>query len=271
MTERAWELTLDCPACRTEGTWAEIYVEGMRGASEGHCEVCGHRREQGRVVHPGLQMADPDVARRALDAWAKRQGLSTEELAHHIFGLDLDEVIARYHRSEPVSTVLDAIAFLFPAMGCTVSAAPRANVPPPPRTSSQEPASPPDDPHTPGKVLATVMVADGTLLPRERAYIDRFLERHQLPPLAKDAIRPWRPHELGPVRDPELARATLEAAVELMHLDGIRDLAELRVVRTFARVWGIADEQIDVWDRHYARRHAPPLRALWRALTHWTS
>ena len=112
-------------------------------------------------------------------------------------------------------------------------------------------------------------LADGTLTGAERGYIDRFLAAHGMEPLTPQELRPWRPHELGPLRDRELAEATLQAAVELMHLDAVRDGSELRIVRTYARVWGVDEAKITAWDRHYDRHYAPPMSSVWRALSRW--
>lgn len=264
---RAWQVVGDCEACRTEGANTEIHAEGV-GAIRSTCQVCGRTEEAGEVVQSGLDMRDTTVARNAIDAWARREGLTTGELADGLVGLPLEEIVHRYHTGQPVPTTLDVLAFLFPGMSAgvapgnvSVSEEALADAPAPERT--------PDDPRAPARVLVSVMIADGTVSAAERRFVDRFLDAHGMTPLTPDEIRPWRPYELGPVRDRALAEATLKASVELLHLDGVRDGSELRVLHTFARTWGIDTERIDAWDRHYDRHHAPPLRTVWRALSRW--
>lgn len=263
-TGRAWQVVVDCDACLTEGATTEIHTEGcVLGSS---CQVCLRTVEAGELVEPGLDMTDATVAREALHDWASREGLEIGELARGVVGLELAEILARYARREPVPTSLDVLAFLFP--GSTAGGSP-TNVPIAPTPAPTVRSAVPADPRAPARVLASIMVADGTLGAAERRFVDAFLVEHGMEPLEPAEIRPWRPHELGPVHDRDLAEATLEAAVELVHLDGVRDRSELRVLHTFARVWGVDASRIDTWDRHYDRHHAPPFRTVWRALSRW--
>ncbi|MCA9566966.1 MAG: TerB family tellurite resistance protein [Myxococcales bacterium] len=271
MTEvagRAWQVVVDCVTCNTEGAATEVHAEGAEHPLTSTCAVCGRETASGELVSGGADMRDPEVARQALAAWAEREGLSSEGLADAVIGLPLEEVVHRYAHGHPVPTNLDVIAFLFPGMAA--GAAPKGvNVAVGEVESAREVERTPDDPRAPARVLVSVMLADGTLTGAERGYIDRFLAAHGMEPLTPQELRPWRPHELGPLRDRELAEATLQAAVELMHLDAVRDGSELRIVRTYARVWGVDEAKITAWDRHYDRHYAPPMSSVWRALSRW--
>jgi uncharacterized tellurite resistance protein B-like protein len=214
-------------------------------------------------------MRDPEQARRALEQWAVFEGLTLDELSAGVLCSPVDEVVQRYATGQPVPTALDVFAFLFPGAS--------AGVLPPSDSASSERSAPkrarpapiPDDPRAPARLLASVMVADGSMHPSEQAHVARFLEEHQMEPLAPEELRPWRPYELGPVRDLELARAALKSAVQLMHLDGVRDPSELRIVRTYARAWGVDDADVQEWDTAFDHHYAPALRIVWRALSRW--
>lgn len=267
----AWQVVADCHACRTEASVTEVHAARV-GIVARTCAACGTTAEHDgdRLVEVlGADMRDPEAAREALTRWAERENTALDELVASTMGRSVDEVLASYAAGEAVSTNLDVLAFLFP--GATAGAAPdgvsiaepeAVPVRPPPEEV-------PDDPRAPARVLATVMLADGSLRADEKAFVADFLAERQISPLQPDELRPWRPHELGPVRDTELARATLKAAVELMHLDGVRDGSELRIVQTFARVWGVDASEVDAWDRTFDHHYAPPLRMVWRALSRW--
>jgi hypothetical protein len=59
----------------------------------------------------------------------------------------------------------------------------------------------------------------------------------------------------------------LEAAVELVHLDGQRDDSEWRMIRDYARWWGISESTIGAWDLKYQAKYASPLQTVWSALS----
>jgi hypothetical protein len=126
---------------------------------------------------------------------------------------------------------------------------------------------PPWDPRTPARLLASVMVADGSLRAVERRFIAELLERERLAPLASDDLHVWRPSELGAPPDDALRDRLLEAAIHLMYADGQRDDSEWRVICTFGRAWGAPEERLDGWDERYARRYGSLLGRLGRALS----
>lgn len=300
-----WQAIGDCGRCRVEGATVELIDPGhpsfLYGRAlltncklcqrtedyiglEGRCSSCGEAIDDrardlhgcgacGHVPDPdvveGIDLSDPEAIRLALKSWAADEGMSPAELCEHSLGLTEDELIARLARGEKIESSLHAIAFLFPGMAAGGSAdeavftAPRE---PPPAPEPVEP-----DPMAPARLLVSVMLADGAMLAAERKFLDGFLATHGIPGLSDDDLRPWRPHEVGPIATPELAEATIEAAVELMHLDGSFDGSELRIIRTFARVWGVSEQKLAGWTRKYERRYAPPLSTLWAALSRWVS
>lgn len=271
----------ECRMCGEQAVAASSGLSPAHAVGDRRCPSCAEPLDDGsldarRCVRcdwapgiertPGVDVRDPETARAALTRWAEAEGLTLEELCGGELGGTPDEVIGRYTRGERVTSGLDAYAFLFPGMAAGTA----SSVGEPPARSGQADAIPvPHDPRAPARLLASVMVADGELRAGERTYVDRWLEREGLPPLDPVELRPWRPHEVGPIGDPALALRALEAAVELMHLDGERDGSELRIVRTWARVWGIGEDRVAAWNDRYDRRYAPPMATVWRALSRW--
>jgi len=246
-----------CPACRKPL---------QEGAHESHtCAHCDYTVTLTRT--PGLDLTDEQAIRSALTAWAKDEGLSLDELCEGSLNGSTEQVIGRYLGGEPVESTLDAIAFLFPGMAAGTAVG--VQVQPSTETEVSSPPERISDSRAPARLLVSVMVADGQIRVGERAFVDAFLEREGLSPLSAPDLRPWRPHEVGPLLDQGLAERTIETAVALMHLDGERDGSELRIVRSFARSWGVPDAQLDRWNRTYDRRYAPTFSVVWRTLSRW--
>jgi hypothetical protein len=246
-----------CPGCRKPLSVAS--------REAGCCEECGWTAEI--TVKAGLDLTDPTRIRDGLTAWAATEGLDIDELCESSLGGTTEEVVALYLRGEPVESTMDAIAFLFPGMaaGGSTGTAVRAPV----KEAAAPPPERPRDPRAAARLMISVMVADGQIRAGERRFVDAFLREEGMAPISPSELRPWRPHEVGPVGSQELAERTVHAAVELMHLDGERDGSELRIVRTFARAWGVLESEVEQWNRTYDRRYAPPLRVVWRALNRW--
>ena len=302
-----WQAVGDCSWCKVEGATVELIDPSHPSfhygrAADSTCQLCGHREtyegltvgtcracgdgltEHAREHHAcercgdlpavtrvnGIDLADAIQVRRALDAWAQREGMRTDELCQSSLGLDVDEVVQRLVTGQLVESTLHAIAFLFPGMAAGGSASESIVTEAPVVPAAVVPLQA-IDPRAPVRLLISVMLADGAIVAGELSFIERFLTTHGLSAIQPEELRPWRPHEIGAIQDEAMALAALEAAVELMHLDGSRDGSELRIVRTFARVWGIPEAQIEKWNRTYERRYAPPLSIVWRALTRWVS
>lgn len=267
--------TLSCNLCGYAETYDGLDLQRCvscgealtEGAREAHaCEACGHA--PAATVTDGIDLQDGDAVRTALLGWARREGLEVDELTSGSLGLDPDTLVTRLAAGEPIESSLHAIAFLFPgvAAGGSASATVPDDVVPPPAPVIE---LAPVDVMAPARLLVSVMLADGAIVAGEQAFVEAFLVKHALPPLQPEDLRPWRPHEIGRIESDALARASLEAAVELMHLDGARDGSELRIIRTFARVWGIPEADVARWNERYERRYAPRFSVLWRALSRW--
>lgn len=287
MSGQPWQVLADCPRCRVEAAVVEWMDPAHASCAAGEpesrrCRACGHEErwlEVGRwdTITSARDLRVAGVARASLAAWCEADGggdLDAFCLAS--FGLGADEVVARLGAGEAVGSTFDVIAFLFPHAGAASapSERPRLHLGEAPEPRQPPPTPPlvtPMEPRTPGRFLVSVMVADGALRAGERAFVDRFLLRNELPALAADDLRVWRPLELGPPPPPELRDRLLEAAVHLMHLDRSRDGAEWRVVRAFASAWGVPESTVVAWDERYSRRYTTVMQRLGALLGGWVT
>lgn len=244
-----------CPGCRQA-----LVVQ------EGRCAGCGFAPTLVPAVPPA-DLGEASRARQALARWAEEEGeAELEVFCAGSFGATADEVIGRLVRREPVPTTFDVIAYLFPqsSAGGPVQRAIQGGPGEGAGTSLQGPsklqgpgerAAPEWEVRTAARLLASVMVADGKLLASERGLLAKVLERERLPPLSSGDLRVWRPSELPVPGDVGLRDRLLEAAVQIMHVDGERDESEWRVVRGVARRWGVAEARLQEWDQRYEARY----------------
>ena len=259
-----------CPGCG-----APMDPDTMEAS---RCPACAFSPAVRRVADPA-DLARAEPARAALARWAAEEGESDLDVfCRGGFGGEPHEIVAKLVAREPVPTLFDVVAFLFPTGGGGGSAPVHRAVDrrPTSGTSGDAPFEAPAASDRPpvaatlaGRVLASVMVADGVVRQVERRVADLFLAQRGLPPLTPDDLRVWRPSDLGPPPDDALRDAVLEAAVRLMHADGQRDDAEWRVVRTFAAAWGASESRLDAWDRQSERRFGSTSARLGRTLNRW--
>lgn len=286
----AFEALTDCVACLVESAVVEVIAPGATGGVvlESRCRVCLRAQRGGIEVHPGDRLlGDPARARAALARWAEEEGDPDPArfVLAHFGGLDADGVAARLARGVRVETSFDAIAWLFPGVGAvgggspdradTLVDGPRAH--PEPRRSSFPEAPmrrtslvPPTIPRTndampphknpirvAARALASVMLSDGIATPADRAFVDRTLASWSHPPLRDDDLAVWRPHDLA---FPDDAQRTIEAMARLAYVDGQRDATEWRVVREFARAWGVSLERLERFGDRLDREHQRGVR-----------
>lgn len=98
----------------------------------------------------------------------------------------------------------------------------------------------------------TIILADGDVHPREERLLGQLLTRFGAPTLPPEVARVHRPAELG--RPPEPG-AVLAAMEQLARCDGVLDRSEVRVLREYARAWGLAAEHLrppGVWAEAWA-------------------
>lgn len=278
-----WQVLADCPHCRVEAAVLEWMDPAHPPCSQGlpewrRCRLCGFEERTTpdgtwAAVAAPQDLRAAGAARAALARWAEAEGdPDVDAFCEGNFGAEAEEVVRRLVAGDAVASTFDVIAFLFPQAGAATAAPERPRVTdgaeavreaPPPR------AVPDMDPRTPGRFLVSVMVADGQLRQGERAFVDAFVRRNELPPLTPDDLRVWRPMELGPPPPPALRDRLLEAAIHLMHLDRSRDGNEWRVVRAFASAWGVGEPALRRWDDEYSRRYSSVMQRLGALLGRW--
>ncbi len=250
-----------CPGCR-----APLSADARSGRSP--CAGCAYTPTLQTIREPE-DLLDPGRALWALRRWARSEGVDVEAFCNMHAGTGAAEAARSIAAGDGLATSFDVIAFLFPGGAPAAHTTPQR---PSEVTTLQRPVIevPPDlqpmDPRTPGRMLASVMVADGSLRASERRFVARWLDREGLPALDAGDQQVWRPTELGGAPEPQLRDRLLEAAVQLMHLDRERDGSEWRVIVLFARAWGADERRLADLDRRCGRRYLSLRSTLGRAL-----
>ncbi len=238
---------------------------------EGTCRLCAHRVELGEVTRQGQRFTDVAQARSALLAWASAEGDPDLEsfCAGSLCGITPEEACRRLVDGEGIETSFDVLALLFPGaeggMGSADSAAATFT---PTRSMIDGPAPLPEVPRTSPRLapraMAAVMLADGEVHARERAFLDAWLADNGHDPLTEDDLRPWRPGDLGWLDEPA---PLIKAMVALAYVDRQRDGTEWRVIREFARYWRYPLGELEAMGRAREAATASAPKKLWTALT----
>lgn len=241
-----FELRVDCSSCRVEGARVELWDSGAAPV-EHRCRLCGASGT------PCTQ----EQLERALGAWAKDEGLaSAQELLEAFFVLRTPaEVFAAMQRGEVVETTFDVIDYLFSsgAGAGGAAAVERAVL----REEAVRPSVHPTivpaslrrvgGPRDELLALASVAAADGDAGEGDREMLQRAAERRGIPPLAVEDIRVRRPAEIDPPATLVQREALLKEMFWMAWNDGELDESELRVVRAFARAWGVDPQRVQEW------------------------
>ena len=290
--DETFEALSDCEHCRVESSALELITSrnGRGVVIERRCRVCLHEVREGLLVREAESFRDaPERARVALERWALSEG--DDDIARfvlaHFGGLDVEAVSARLAHGERVETSFDAIAWLFPGVGAvggggaavesegaskrssqgSIMPAPalrmRTSIPPSIPVTHESIAKQLQPLRVSARALASVMLADGEATPEDRAYLAQTLSAWGHPPLEDEDLAVWRPHDLGFPHDPELVVA---AMCRLAYVDGERDATEWRVVREFARAWGVSLEAVEKLGSELKKEHERGLRKLLSAL-----
>ena len=113
------------------------------------------------------------------------------------------------------------------------------------------------------RALASVMLADGVADASDRAFLDRTLAGWGHPPVEASDLAVWRPHDLGWPHDPG---AVVESMCRLAYVDGQRDATEWRVVREFARSWGVSLDAVETLGAQLAKENERGVKKAWSSL-----
>lgn len=247
----AFQVRVDCPSCRVEGARVETW-EGEGAALEGpRCRLCG---DAGRP--PG----SPAALEQALGAWAAEEGLSSaREMVEAFFVLATPaEIFAAVQRGETVETTFDVVDYLFSSGGGTGGAAAVERAPERPVVADAAPPSAPvslpaaslrrvGGPRDELLALAAVAAADGEASEDDLLVLRQAAEKRGIAPLGLEDIRVRRPGEIDPPATLPQREELLKEMFWLAWSDDQLDESELRVVRAFARAWGVDPQRVQEW------------------------
>jgi len=249
-----------------EGALVESHEEDRVIASR--CRVCA----ASEASPPRVPATREDLA-RALSSWAAEEGMgSPGELIEAYFVLaTADEILAALARREPVETTFDVVDYLFSSGhgqgGSASTGGPIAVViePAPPSVRSAfapprggdagtEPTfvAPPSlrpvgGPYEELLALASVAASDGEASEDDLQRLAAAAAARGLPPLPPYEVRVRRPAEIPP---PEALEQRERLIGEMFHMawsDEELDESEVRVVREFARAWGVDPHRVTEW------------------------
>ncbi len=234
------------------------------GGREAHrCPFCGCA---GALLETraGARFASEAELAAALDAWARMEGLSSgAELVLAYFVLpDIPQIGAALARGDAVETTFDVADYLFSSGGGGGDASGRAGEPAVLRTSSPPPPvtmrmsqpvsiRPTGGPREELLALASVAAADGEASFEDQQVLLRAASRRGVVPLVAGDMRVWRPNEIPAPATLVDRERVLEEMLQLAWADGQLDASELRVIRDFARAWGIDPQRVQDWIQAY--------------------
>ncbi|MCL2777361.1 MAG: TerB family tellurite resistance protein [Polyangiaceae bacterium] len=289
----AVELSANCLACGLEDGVIEIYDAlvpacrlGLPASSR--CKLCGAAQvaecsacgTSARMIttHPGEALDTEESFGRALDAWAVRDGFGSRQALLDATFCDPD--FARLAAQIAEHKPLEVLADPFGAAGMTTRAvagehqasaehAANANDANDAHHDASAQSPPSASPRAPRAIvypLASVMAADGEIHPRERALVDRFLQRNGLAPLADNELCVHHPSEIAHVVPREERHTALQLMCETAAVSGTIDESERHVIRAYAAAWDIPDSKVDFWLQSYEKKNMSISRRLWMTL-----
>lgn len=263
-----------CNLCRqsTEGR-----VEGVDRVFPGEgCPGCGANlddkiRDAHRCPHCGKRattvetegswtIGDEAELEGALEVWAKREGLPTATMLLEAYFVEASttDVFDKMKRGERIETTFDVADYLFSSGGAAGGGGEAAVM----REEEEAPSTQRmNQPKSIRKVggareemlaLASVAAADGEASEDDLIVLQRAATKRNVPPVAPEDIRVWRPNELDPPPTLVDRERVLEEMLQMAWSDGQLDPSELRVVRDFARAWGIDPERLKEWLEVYS-------------------
>jgi hypothetical protein len=266
----------DCPVCRVQGavveTWDVVDAAQRDGddepaATTSRCRMCGRTLENGVEVQAARSLAHLRDVDEALAAWAKEEGCaSAAELVQSSFVLaDVGKVHAALILGEPIETSFDVMGYLFSHMGGGGPGVDGDDVPfvdavlRGPDEALTIPGERGLDPRNELLALASVAAADGKVVPVERAFLDALAKARGIERLSNEELRVFRPDEAGPVGSLLDRERVLEKMIEVAFLDAISsplegvqvDDSEVRVIRAYARAWGVDPQRVEGWLREW--------------------
>jgi hypothetical protein len=257
-----------CPSCDVE--------LGEQDRAQRRCHRCGAlaSQEADRGREP---IEEVGQFRAALDRWALEEGCrdGAELLETSFGGVSVEEAWARFSQGERLETTFDVLGFLFSNVGGgagSLGGVQSVEEPPvlgvhakgkedegerwgyAPTSRIVLPTGRSPNRRNRALALASIMAVDGQIRAEERERVDRLLREEEQPPLKEEELRVYRPHEVGPVGPLSAREELIELMLDLACADGEKDESELRLIREYARHWGVDPLRIDTWlEQHEAR------------------
>jgi hypothetical protein len=219
------------------------------------CRLCGVSGTPGEAT-PSRVPGSVQELERVLAAWAQEEGLaSSRELVEAYFVLPGPaEIFQAVSRKEIVETTFDVVDYLFSGGGGGGGAL--ETEPIPVREEDAPPSIPFDEPTTLRRMggprdellaLASVAASDGEACAADLEVLEQAAQTRGVPPLAPHEIRVRRPDEIDPPPTLVQREALLKEMFMMAFSDGTLDESELRVVRAFARSWGVDPQRVQEW------------------------
>jgi tellurite resistance protein len=241
-----------CPAC------GSALDDASRDANR--CPFCGaHALLEEKMA--AFTFANANELSNGLDAWAREEGLgSARDLLDAYFVLTSPaDVYASMTRGERVETTFDVADYLFsgggaggaaaaePAVMRVEEEAPPSTLRPPPQSIRKV-----GGPREELLAIASVAAADGEASADDQQILLRAAQKRGVPPLSPEDIRVWRPNEIDPPATLVDRERVIEEMFQMSVCDGQLDDSELRVIKDFARAWGIDPERVKQWMEDYS-------------------
>lgn len=273
----AFEVRVDCPSCLVEGARIETWDADSRSFAFDlpesiRCRMCGHEAgiehdEAGArallvdrvAARSFVALADLEAA---LGTWAVEEGLTSHgDLLDAFFVLRTSaDIFSAVQRRERVETTFDVADYLFSSGaggggggGGTVAMISKdEDHPVLSRPSMPMSIRPMASPREELLAIAAVAAADGEASADDLVALQRAADKRGVMPLSPDEIRVWRPNEIPPPSTLVDRERVLEEMFQTGWSDGQMDESELRVIRDFARAWGIDPERLREWTELYS-------------------
>lgn len=241
-----------CPGC------GAALDDKMRDAHR--CPFCG-KSAAFEETEGSWTIGDEAELEGALEVWARREGFKhANDLLEAYFVLQSpSEVFAAMKRGERIETTFDVADYLFSSGGAAGGGSEAVVVM---RDEEESPSTlrlnqPRSVRKTGGAreellALASVAAADGEASYDDQQVLLRAAKKRNMQALAPEDIRVWRPNEIDPPATFVDRERVLEEMLQIAWSDGQLDPSELRVVRDFARAWGIDPERLREWLEMYS-------------------
>lgn len=228
-----------CPSCEA--------LLGPSAVDVHACARCGARASLAARVPPSVPRTLTELE-GALDRWADAAGFSSRvELMEATFApADAATVLERLVGGEVLETLIDPFATLGHRVTTSSPSLPDSDDDDAIDTA-REPSPPSAPPRAILYPLLSVISADGEIHPSERSLVDRFLASEGLAPLADGELRFHDPSSVAPLVPAQRREAVIQLMCESACADGMPDESERRVIRAYAKAWGVADDKLEFW------------------------